>query len=1138
MDPHVIRSIGLKSCELCWRVSLVGQGHPANCLGVENTPESSQTRSAIQAMLTSACLIKTDYAKLDFVANTSWQEVFERRVLVYDRFPKSQSLLTAWSEIFLSVTRQCFDPTSTPEAREACWKLFYMLPWLLFQRPVGRSTKSPSVLMHERVQLFLSANWVTLVASAKACSTPSGTFTYAESNGGDPHAIRMKKVMAKARAGDITKATQLLFSDASFLDTQDETTAAKVQSVFIPARVPSLQVSAQSDGANSIQPLGSASTQNVHSATHVPTPTPPPISTTTASIPAGSSITSSPSPLDSDCIATAISRSHRAAAGPSGWHISVIKALTCIKACADRIGEILQFLLHGQVPINMLKHLQVGSLTALSKPNGGVRPIVTRDTWLRLLSKCIVVSEQPKLASHLPPVQAGVGLQGGTEFIIHTVRRLLNTHSSWCLVAIDCTNAYGTIHRDKIKHALTSISTDKDCSLALAYFNRYCDAALAIRSHPGRSWSMAEGVIQGDPLSPLLFALALQQTLLDTQACITNASHDAHVFAYLDDVYLIGPASAVNAAFTKFTQQSELVGLKTNPTKTQVLCPTLNETSHDPDIDTLVQQHALNAPVQCITVLGSPVGKPSLENQVAVDLVDESKFQRLCQVPNKQIRLAMLRHSISTTHNHLVRALPPSCAQVASQKHDSLVDSVVASLLDMESTNMSTVTKSEFRLPVRMGGLGLTPLSTTSEHAYLSSLWLTINSWRKILPDTSAIIQALTAHSPDDPLASEFNNTLQHASNLVQQYIQFTSGTSATPRGLHITLPKAPPDILKSDMPHRLYHHLNSMQFDIAAARLFNNSLTTDNERAQFRSKQGFSAGAFLQALPSDKFLQFNNTDFTLALRTWLRLPILPVFNLQGSEACHCRRIDVTTLADTVCDEIHLLNCHGSSLLSKRHDALVYTFQAMAQSCKLKPVLEPLAHVQSNSQHRFDIAIDRAESSSASNLKLDITVRNPQAKNIVSRAARYFMYAANEGASQKNAFYKRHLTPSDRFVPLVFETFGAMHQQVRDFVSLMAKLANNMPPADSAYTSPTFTAYWFQRLSVTLWRENARMIAEVAGATKRSTENSSMLLMNSSETVGAIEADFASSDVLQSEFPPLPAAASAQATTFTQAGRQ
>ncbi len=75
------------------------------------------------------------------------------------------------------------------------------------------------------------------------------------------------------------------------------------------------------------------------------------------------------------------------------------------------IGE---FTTPGEVPPALLKALTKGNLTILSKPDGGIRPIIAREVWLRLLAKTIAAREQPRLANTLAPLQAGVGVRGGT----------------------------------------------------------------------------------------------------------------------------------------------------------------------------------------------------------------------------------------------------------------------------------------------------------------------------------------------------------------------------------------------------------------------------------------------------------------------------------------------------------------------------------------------------------------------------------------------------------------------------------------------------------------------------------------------------------------------------------------------------
>ena len=75
----------------------------------------------------------------------------------------------------------------------------------------------------------------------------------------------------------------------------------------------------------------------------------------------------------------------------------------------------------------------------------------------------------------------------------------------------------------------------------------------------------ASGVQQGDPLGPMLFALALQPAL---EAC--GCSLDMS-FAYLDDVVLAGPATEVARVFGLLERAAHAVGLTVEPSKCELV---------------------------------------------------------------------------------------------------------------------------------------------------------------------------------------------------------------------------------------------------------------------------------------------------------------------------------------------------------------------------------------------------------------------------------------------------------------------------------------------------------------------------------------------------------------------------------------
>eukprot|EP00042_Codosiga_hollandica_P024761 m.106000 g.106000 ORF g.106000 m.106000 type:complete len:189 (-) comp51669_c0_seq7:73-639(-) len=116
--------------------------------------------------------------------------------------------------------------------------------------------------------------------------------------------------------------------------------------------------------------------------------------------------------------------------------------------------------------------------------------------------------------------------------------------------------------------------------------------------------------------------------------------------------------------------------------------------------------------------------------------------------------------------------------------------------------------------------------------------------------------------------------------------------------------------------------------------------------------------------------------------------------------------------------------------------------------------------------------------------KVDVTIRNPHASHLITTASKQQLHAANEGVKEKKQKYSAYIAEGERFFPLAMETFGGIHDQIREFVGLASWRVNNVAYDSNTYTAPTFSTYWLQRLSVTLWRENAKMVHLVAQRTR------------------------------------------------------
>ena len=165
------------------------------------------------------------------------------------------------------------------------------------------------------------------------------------------------------------------------------------------------------------------------------------------------------------------------------------------------------------------------------------------------------------------PIQHGVAAECGTELITHHIGLLLEHNPDWVVLKTDVKNAFNSISRQQIMEQVAK-SFPGVYNHVVQMYEKVSPLVFMQGSTPVIIAS-AEGVHQGDPLGPILFASAIHSNLINLQE-----EHSKVCFlAYLDDVFIMGHPSDIQPAFQALKQKFSAIGLSIVDHKCEIYCP-------------------------------------------------------------------------------------------------------------------------------------------------------------------------------------------------------------------------------------------------------------------------------------------------------------------------------------------------------------------------------------------------------------------------------------------------------------------------------------------------------------------------------------------------------------------------------------
>ena len=658
----------------------------------------------------------------------------------------------------------------------------------------------------------------------------------------------------------------------------------------------------------------------------------------------------------------------------------------------------------------------------MAKKSGGFRPIAVGETLRRLVSKVCCFSVRSSLPDLLLPFgQVGVGIPGGLEAAIHSMRSILSMYgsdSSLCCLKLDMTNAFNECCR------ATFLSRCHSDLPELYAWVKWCYCCAGeLRFGPHRILSTT-GVQQGDPLGPLLFSLVLRDFLSNSPI------PDGLYFQlwYLDDGILVGTPTALSSFLDGLQLRGPSYGLHPNLSKCEVFWPSGDQSFADfpPAVKRVVLPQTGG-----IDFLGSPIwGSPEFLSTFVGSVVDRVSVlqERLRDLDDPQVELHLLRSCLGVCKlNHLLQTIPPGSVDSELQRFD---DNLRRSLSSICNASISDQSWLQATLPSSFGGLGLRGALRASLAAFLGSCVSSFTLCSDLLSTYCGASISISSIPGKDIATSCLSALLSGTPVLEVPASQFSKA-------------------------QRLYQ----FQLDTYQSNLLLSSCSL-RDQARIRAISSHScASAWLRAIPSVPLgLTMSRQEFVCSLWYWLGIP---VFAATDSTRCSCG-----TVVDCFGD--HLLSCGHGPMRIRRHDALCdVIYHALLQDnsgCRREQRCGSGRDRPGDVYHP-DFLFGKPA-------YFDVTVRNPLQNSLLSQSAVTAGVAASRGEMEKDAHHEEAvLGAGGIFIPLAVESLGLWSPASLNTLRDIAVRATNRSGASATVAFHHF----MEQLSVCLWRHNSHM---------------------------------------------------------------
>ena len=108
----------------------------------------------------------------------------------------------------------------------------------------------------------------------------------------------------------------------------------------------------------------------------------------------------------------------------------------------------------GHILAEILQASRIGRMTALQKPQGGVRGIVVGDFMRRVVARTLAQQLGPAVEQHTSPFQFALSTESGRECVAHIAQAMTDLDPTTTLLSVDGIGAFDLISREAMLQGL------------------------------------------------------------------------------------------------------------------------------------------------------------------------------------------------------------------------------------------------------------------------------------------------------------------------------------------------------------------------------------------------------------------------------------------------------------------------------------------------------------------------------------------------------------------------------------------------------------------------------------------------------------------------------------------------------------